>query len=618
MTLVKTSVKDLAAAGVQAASASIVYRLALPVFGADGTILTARARRATLDAGVWQREFEPSPVGNAHVFTLDVVGVDSGPYTVVIPDVDEVWLSDLVLNHRVDPDTLVVLPAGSTALELITEAKATADTAQTTAEDAHTVATDAKTTADAALPASDLDAASTALLADPSSQFATLQKDTFVASQAQPTPNAFSGLKGLLASGVSATMGVGSDSTGGGITRWVYLFSQWLAGQYPDYSVAFRPWNQSTLKWDARTVFGLADTRKITFDGITKGGLVEGVSGTSFSNITGDLDLRAKIAPTKWKAGSGSQTIISKFGDAGQRVYRFQLGSDGKLKIDWTTDGNTIQTALASSVVVPFTDGTPGWVRVTFQGNVSGSTVATFYTSTDGYVWTILGTAQTRAGTSTLFSTTTQPCEVGSRSIGQAEFLAGDVYEVEIRDGIDGPIVCPVRPEQWQPGNSFYNAITSGTPVIDIWDGYWSGGGLGGQLIPNQRRMIPAVGMSAWVLSNSHNETGLGSSYMWGLFDAYVNYARSANPAAGILVTAQNPKNAPSSAVAINGQATRCRMLGGFAAQRGYTLIPVYNAFLSSPLGLASLVAPDGIHPSDETGSPLWAQTVASMFDQAM
>lgn len=44
---------------------------------------------------------------------------------------------------------------------------------------------------------------------------------------------------------------VNSDSTGNETNEWVYLFAQWLATNYPVYTVRYRIWNTSTFDYDA-------------------------------------------------------------------------------------------------------------------------------------------------------------------------------------------------------------------------------------------------------------------------------------------------------------------------------------------------------------------------------
>ena len=425
------------------------------------------------------------------------------------------------------------------------------------------------------------------------------------------------GLKGLVALGRSAAVCVVGDSTGVSTTRWPYLFGQWLAQQNPTYTVRWRPFNTSTATYDqAPTVIqtGAAGDRGVTLDGATLTGLL--TPANSLTNITGNIDLRARVLPSGgWAPGSGNnRTLIAKFGAGGQRVYRFQLLNSGKLYLDWTPDGSTLTGSVTSSAAVPFANGTAGWCRVTLNVNNAGNWQVTFYTSTDGATWTQLGTASNGTGTTSLFSTTSTPCEIGSRSIGQSEMFGGTIYAVQIRNGINGPIVAPVLPEQWYAATSNYNGVTVGAPVIDIWNGSWSGAAIANDLLPNVNQMCPAVGAAAVIVNDSKNEAVTDPSGWATLLDSLLSAIQTNNPGAGISLTAQNPSTAPVAQPTIDAHAQRVAQLSAYARRRGYTVIPVYKAFINSPLGLAALTNADGIHPSDASGSPLWAQTLEGIY----
>jgi hypothetical protein len=47
------------------------------------------------------------------------------------------------------------------------------------------------------------------------------------------------------------------DSTGNASDEWVYLFSEWLAAQYPTHSVSYRLWNDATPAYDAATAISI-------------------------------------------------------------------------------------------------------------------------------------------------------------------------------------------------------------------------------------------------------------------------------------------------------------------------------------------------------------------------
>lgn len=158
-------------------------------------------------------------------------------------------------------------------------------------------------------------------------------------------------------------------------------------------------------------------------------------------DIVGDLDLRVHAALDDWTPAAAS-ALITKSTTAGNQIsWRFNVLSTGVLRFVWSADGSA--TLTADSTVAPTVDnGAPLWVRATIDVNngAAGRTV-TFYTSTDGETWTMLGTAVTTAGVTSIFSGTA-PVVVGSREVGTADRLAGRVFSAEVRSGIGGTIVA--------------------------------------------------------------------------------------------------------------------------------------------------------------------------------
>jgi lysophospholipase L1-like esterase len=128
--------------------------------------------------------------------------------------------------------------------------------------------------------------------------------------------------------------------------------------------------------------------------------------------------------------------------------------------------------------------------------------------------------------------------------------------------------------------------------------------------------MVPVLAASTWIVSTGKNEVTLDPG-LWALYDTLANYVKATNPGCGIAVTAQNPSIAPVAQSTIDQLAIRMAKIEAYAQQRGFTSIPVFTAFKNSPLGLSALTNTDGIHPSDANGSPLWAQTIETLYTAA-
>ncbi len=153
------------------------------------------------------------------------------------------------------------------------------------------------------------------------------------------------------------------------------------------------------------------------------------------NSITGDIDIRVKVAKTDWTPAT-ADCYAAKWNTSLAWLFRGQ--TTGELIYNWSADGASSVATKVSSVATGFIDGTVHWVRVTHDvDNGAGGNDVKFYTSEDGVNWTQLGTTQTTAGTTSIFNSTAV-VEVGSASGGTANQLNGKIYSAQIYDEIDG------------------------------------------------------------------------------------------------------------------------------------------------------------------------------------
>lgn len=180
-------------------------------------------------------------------------------------------------------------------------------------------------------------------------------------------------------------------------------------------------------------------------------------------DVTGNIDIRARIAPTDWTP-SADRCIVSKSNTTGnQRSYQLILQTPGNLRFTWSTDGTSAGATNADSTVATgFTDGTPHWVRVTLA---TATGTITFYTSEDGSHWTQLGAQVVTAATSIFASTAT--ANIGARSAGTADVFVGRIFSAQIRNGIDGTIVADPRFDQQAPGDNAFDDSTGKTWTVN-------------------------------------------------------------------------------------------------------------------------------------------------------
>lgn len=158
-------------------------------------------------------------------------------------------------------------------------------------------------------------------------------------------------------------------------------------------------------------------------------------------DITGDIDIRVRVALNDWTPSIQSYFIAKRTG-ATERSWIFGINANGTLALFHSADGVN-ETVPASTVGTSFVDGQTGWIRATLDvDNGAGGRVVTFYTAADALVeptvWTQLGSPVTTAGTTSIFSSTA-PVTIGS--YGDGGTLEGKMYRAIVRNGIGGTVV---------------------------------------------------------------------------------------------------------------------------------------------------------------------------------
>lgn len=217
-------------------------------------------------------------------------------------------------------------------------------------------------------------------------------------------------------------------------------------------------------------------------------GYTNGVSGNYFStpdsaavSITGDLDLRAQIALADWTPATNNR-IISKFGTGVTRSYCLMVTTTGALRASLSSDGSTLNADHTSSATTSFTDGSSGWIRMTFlRDNGAGQYVVTFYTSTDGVNWVQLGT--TFSGASFSISDNASVLEIGSSDTGTFNVMIGKVSRAQVYSGINGTLAFDFNPATYVSGTTFTDSsvnaatitIQGGATVVTISCLYFDG-----------------------------------------------------------------------------------------------------------------------------------------------
>lgn len=167
----------------------------------------------------------------------------------------------------------------------------------------------------------------------------------------------------------------------------------------------------------------------------------------------GDMDITVGLWMDDWTPAA-AQYVLAKAGASGQRAYDWSILSTGEPLFRVSTTGAAFALLASPGVAPTIPNGAPLYLRVTLDGdNGAGGCTTTFYTSSNGLVWTALGSPVVQAGTITPFLGT-EIFALGAQSNSNAP-LGGGIFHLAIRSVIDGPIVVEMDPSRYVSGDSF-------------------------------------------------------------------------------------------------------------------------------------------------------------------
>lgn len=177
-------------------------------------------------------------------------------------------------------------------------------------------------------------------------------------------------------------------------------------------------------------------------------------------DITGDLDLRVRVAPATWTP-STTNRLITKWGAAG--TYSFLLSTGTTVPVfTWSNDG-TAQLSRSATAAVPTAAGELVWLRVTLDvdNGAAGHTVS-FYTSTQEFPtsWAALGSPVVTAGTTSIYASNSDVTFGAIPGPGSSQ-LVGRMYRAQVWKGIEESGGTKVL--DWDAGNITGGAATSFT-----------------------------------------------------------------------------------------------------------------------------------------------------------
>lgn len=418
---------------------------------------------------------------------------------------------------------------------------------------------------------------------------------------------AFSNVKDSLDRNKTCAIGFMGDSTGNEVSlaEWIHLFGIGLGQLYPDFTVKHPIWDDTTQALGAPNIIQTGPLGERSVRG-TKTLITD---ASTVTHIAGDIDISVKVSLDDWTPAAQTAPV-ARFGGAGARAWRFFVSTSGLLTLEWSADGTALNTKQ-STVANGIADGTVKWIRTTLDvDNGAAGNDVKFYTSDDGITWTQLGATVTTAGITSIFNPTTQPWEICGRGI-TGDLLNGQLYEVRIKNGIDGPIVCRTLPDLWEYRDDTSYTFT-GSPVLTLVNGSHSGAGLAylndATRLP---KLNPDYGQTSIVFSDSHNEQWRNGERFRVEYEAWLDAVKTLRPLATQVLSTQNPRKAP--ATFIEAHATRQQIVRTIAAKRGLSVIDAFKAFGTD----LDLIGSDGIHTTKgagTSGAQVWANRALTLF----
>ena len=417
----------------------------------------------------------------------------------------------------------------------------------------------------------------------------------------------------------SACIMAQGDSTGNESTDWFERTMEWLASEHHLYTMKIREWDDTNQCYGLNRVFqtGTDGAGYAVFNGSNTKIYANSTSGLA---VTGDIDIRCKIAPNSWTAPSAAYSLVDKLGNAGDRGYSLIINTEGKPYFWWSANGTDLLggsgTYATSSAAISGTDGVPLWVRGTIDvDNGAGGHTIKFYTSVDGSTWTQLGVDRVGSGTTSIHAGT-GVLNLGLRATNQA--LAGKYYEAIIMSGIGGKIVASFDAMMMRPSGA--------TTMIDCEGNLWTiqnplstGNGAPGIMVNNactsgktvsystdatRFALQTAVAPDLAFINYSHNE-GTVTAYQTTI-EGLATLLVTKFPNVGVVLSTQNLEKSPRAADLISAHHIRQSRIAIAAAKNNYGLVDVYSALIRTGTPNDYTLS-DGVHPTSDC-SILWAE----------
>jgi hypothetical protein len=440
----------------------------------------------------------------------------------------------------------------------------------------------------------------------------------------------FAGLKQVLNANRSCGLAIVGDSTGVGNTRWPRLFTEYIAAQFPNYTVRRESWSGTAWTNDY-TRAGGAGERGWRFP--TSGPRFPvSLSSQDFGiSQTNDVAIEVKIKVEDF-AGMGTFLVscwnnTSAAGASNaDRQWAVSINTAKIPFLSWYNDAVGFNQNYCS-FALPYNNGDTFWLRVELDSDngAAGHTIIFKYRTLDTDAWTILDT-NTVAGTSSL----NNPANGNIRTLMLFDVNGGTtLYRLNSFDQLDptvGPM--PMAPvDHFDLGSVTNTAEIVGSPEFVVRDQSVSGWGVNQFYNTSHASYIPwnksffrtDEGIRAAIVNLSHN---MGAEILYsdpGNFAAgckgILDEMQLRFPLARRVFVAQNPQTF-SPTVPNDRHALRIGRMIDQAVSENSALINAFQAFLDDGRDIDDLVVPtpDNIHPT-AAGSEMWADVFIDAFE---
>lgn len=408
-------------------------------------------------------------------------------------------------------------------------------------------------------------------------------------------------LMAAIETGQDCAVQIIGDSTCTSSIMWPQKLCSLLAAQYPQYSVYYHEWqdadgvlNDADVYSTTTVSMGTAGLRGMHFSGVNYASL----RTSDIPAITGDFDLRVKASPTPgWVPGTDMALFFyNRSAGSGQwSVSYFSITAAGYLRLCIYPNDTTNVTKDSTAKVPNVGTGTPQWLRATVDkdNGASGYTI-TFYTSPNGSTWTQLGASIVTSTTGAITGSWqfTSDWKIGIRGTVLIPFN-GEIYEVEVRDGINSPtVINPCNISAWVPYSA--TEYLTGAPRIDVLTGSRAGAAL--EYFTEERiaRLCKPYGQTMAVIALGHNMANkIGVTDWLTPYMTLVQNIRTALPMAAVYTVTQNQKYSPALYISEHG-IRRVQLLGA-ASHQGIKVIDTFGQMLS----YGNITDQNGVHPTE-------------------